>query len=141
MRTIAVLGAGSWGTALAVHLGRLGHDVRLWARDVQVAADISTRRANAIYLPDVSLPEAVIVTASIPEALSDCDLVVSAIPSHGCRAVMREAAPCLQPHATVISAFVPGQEETAEAGECWIAEKIGDGVIGCQTRSVRDLGA
>ncbi len=99
MRTIAVLGAGSWGTALAVHLGRVGHDVRLWARDVQVAADISTRRANAIYLPDVSLPETVLVTASIPEALSDTDLVVSAIPSHGCRAVMRQAA-ALSPAAT-----------------------------------------
>ena len=104
MRTIAILGAGSWGTALAVHLGRVGHDVRLWARDVQVAAEISTRRANAIYLPDVSLPETVLVTASLPEALSGTDLVVSAIPSHGCRAVMRQAAAHLQPHATIVSA-------------------------------------
>ena len=84
-----MLGAGSWGTALAVHLGRVGHDVRLWARDRAVAAEISARRANAIYLPDVSLPETVLVTASLAEALSGTDLVVSAIPSHGCRAVMR----------------------------------------------------
>ena len=125
MRTIAVLGAGSWGTALAVHLGRLGHDVRLWARDVQVAADISTRRANAIYLPDVSLPEAVIVTASIPEALSDCDLVVSAIPSHGCRAVMREAAPFLQPHATVVSATKGLESGTLLRMSEVIAEELG----------------
>jgi glycerol-3-phosphate dehydrogenase (NAD(P)+) len=104
VRTIAVLGAGSWGTALAVHLGRVGHDVRLWARDVQVAADISARRANAIYLPDVSLPDTVLVTASLEEALSDTELAVSAIPSHGCRAVMRQAAACLQPHATIVSA-------------------------------------
>jgi len=56
MQTIAVLGAGSWGTAIAVHLGRLGHRVHLWARDPRLAAEIETRRANAVYLPDVTLP-------------------------------------------------------------------------------------
>ena len=54
MRSIAVLGAGGWGTALAVHLGRLGHDVRLWARDPVLAADLCSRRANAVYLPGVT---------------------------------------------------------------------------------------
>ncbi len=127
MRTIAVLGAGSWGTALAVHLGRVGHDVRLWARDVQVAADISTRRANAIYLPDVSLPESVLVTASIPEALSDTDLVVSAIPSHGCRAVMRQAAPLLLPHATIVSATKGLESGTLLRMSEVIAEELGPG--------------
>ena len=125
MRTIAVLGAGSWGTALAVHLGRLGHDVRLWARDVQVAADISTRRANAIYLPDISLPETVIVTASIPEALSDIELVVFAVPSHGCRAVIRQAAPYLQPQATVVSATKGLESGTLLRISEVIAEELG----------------
>ena len=125
MRTIAVLGAGSWGTALAVHLGRVGHDVRLWARDVQVAADISTRRANAIYLPDVSLPETVVVTASIPEALSDTDLVVSAIPSHGCRAVMRQAAAFLQADATIVSATKGLENGTLLRISEVIAEELG----------------
>ena len=127
MRTIAVLGAGSWGTALAVHLGRVGHDVRLWARDVQVAADISTRRANAIYLPDVSLPESVLVTASIPEALSDTDLVVSAIPSHGCRAVMRQAAAFLLPDATIVSATKGLESGTLLRISEVIAEELGPG--------------
>jgi glycerol-3-phosphate dehydrogenase (NAD(P)+) len=127
VRTIAVLGAGSWGTALAVHLGRVGHDVRLWARDVQVAADISTRRANAIYLPDVSLPESVLVTASIPEALSDTDLVVSAIPSHGCRAVMRQAAAFLQPDATIVSATKGLESGTLLRISEVIAEELGPG--------------
>jgi glycerol-3-phosphate dehydrogenase (NAD(P)+) len=125
VRTIAVLGAGSWGTALAVHLGRVGHDVRLWARDVQVAADISTRRANAIYLPDVSLPETVIVTASIPEALSDTDLVVSAIPSHGCRAAMRQAAAFLQADATIVSATKGLESGTLLRMSEVIAEELG----------------
>ena len=125
MRTIAVLGAGSWGTALAVHLGRVGHEVRLWARDVQVAADISSRRANAIYLPDVSLPETVVVTALIPEALSDTDLVVSAIPSHGCRTVMRQAAAYLRPHATIVSATKGLESGTLLRMSEVIAEELG----------------
>jgi glycerol-3-phosphate dehydrogenase (NAD(P)+) len=127
VRTIAVLGAGSWGTALAVHLGRVGHDVRLWARDVQVAADISTRRANAIYLPDVTLPETVIVTASIPEALSDTDLVVSAIPSHGCRAAMRQAAAFLRGDATIVSATKGLESGTFLRMSEVIAEELGPG--------------
>ena len=56
MRAVTVLGAGSWGTALAVHLARVGHDVRLWARDQSLVDDMAVRRANAVYLPDVALP-------------------------------------------------------------------------------------
>jgi glycerol-3-phosphate dehydrogenase (NAD(P)+) len=102
-RTVAVLGAGSWGTALAVHLARIGHEVRLWARDSQLASDISAKRRNPTYLPDVVLPENVIVAASLERILDDVSLVVSAIPSHGCRAVMRAAAPHLRPDAIVVS--------------------------------------
>ena len=66
MRTVTVLGAGSWGTALAVHLGRVGHDVRLWARDRALVDDMAARRANAVYLPDVPLPDSVVVTDTVP---------------------------------------------------------------------------
>ena len=103
-RTVAVLGAGSWGTALAVHLGRGGHDVRLWARDPALVDDIRARRHNAVYLPDVAFPTTVAVTNALDEALRDTDLVVSAIPSHGCRAVMRAAAPDMHQRATIVSA-------------------------------------
>jgi len=104
MRSVAVLGAGSWGTALAVHLGRIGHDVRLWARDPALAEEIARRRANPDYLQDISLPDAVSVTAALERALTGTDLVVSAIPSHGCRAVMRAAAGHIAPRATIVSA-------------------------------------
>ena len=50
-----MLGAGSWGTALAVHLSGCGHDVRLWARDPALVAEMAERRANPTYLPDVTL--------------------------------------------------------------------------------------
>jgi glycerol-3-phosphate dehydrogenase (NAD(P)+) len=104
MPAIAVLGAGSWGTALAVHLGRVGHDVILWARDPTFAAEMIERRANAVYLPDVMLPQSVRVTAALDTALAGTEIVVSAVPSHGVRAVMRAAAPHLHPHVTVVSA-------------------------------------
>jgi glycerol-3-phosphate dehydrogenase (NAD(P)+) len=104
MRTVTVLGAGSWGTALAVHLGRIGHDVRLWARDRALVEDMIAHRANAVYLPDVRLPDSVSVTDALPDALADAELVVAAIPSHGCRAVVHHAAPYLAERAVIVSA-------------------------------------
>jgi glycerol-3-phosphate dehydrogenase (NAD(P)+) len=104
MRNVTVLGAGSWGTALAVHLGRIGHDVRLWARDAALVDDMAARRANAVYLPDITLPASVSVTADLHAAVEDAALVVQAIPSHGCRDLIRRAAPFLSPRAVIVSA-------------------------------------
>src|SRR5207237_9042520 len=81
--TVAVLGAGSWGTALAVHLGRLGHDVRLWARDRSFADEMVSRRAHAGYLPDVVFPDSVAMTASIAPAVDRRGVVISAVPVSG----------------------------------------------------------
>jgi glycerol-3-phosphate dehydrogenase (NAD(P)+) len=127
MRRVAVLGSGSWGTALAVHLGRIGHEVRLWARDAALAAEIAERRANAVYLPDTLLPDSVLVTESIAEALLDTELIVSAIPSHGCRAVMRMAAPYVSPRATIVSATKGLESETLLRMSEVIAEELGSG--------------
>jgi glycerol-3-phosphate dehydrogenase (NAD(P)+) len=104
MKTIGVLGAGSWGTALATHVGRIGHDVRLWARDATLAREIHARRANAVYLPDVELPSAVVVTHSLDDALAGAEIVVVAVPSHGCRTVIAAAAPFIQRDAVIVSA-------------------------------------
>lgn len=127
MQTIAVLGAGSWGTALAVHLGRIGHQVRLWARDDRLAAEIASRRANAVYLPDVSLPDAVDVTGSLASALTGIDLVVTAVPSHGCRAVVRAATPHLRPQATLVSATKGLEAGTLMRMSEVIGEELGYG--------------
>jgi glycerol-3-phosphate dehydrogenase (NAD(P)+) len=104
MKSIAVLGAGSWGTSLAVHLARVGHDVSLWARDRSLVEDMQTRRANAVYLPDVALPPRIAVTDDVAAALDAAHLIVSAIPSHGCRAVIQQAAPCAAADAVFVSA-------------------------------------
>ena len=102
--TVAVLGAGSWGTALAVHLGRIGHEVRIWARDPALADDMAARRANAVYLPDVTFPDSVAVTSSIDHAVKGVPLVICAVPSHGVRAVVRLATSHLIDRAIVVSA-------------------------------------
>jgi glycerol-3-phosphate dehydrogenase (NAD(P)+) len=103
-RRVAVLGAGSWGTALAVHLARVGHEVRLWAREPATVRDIATRRANAVYLPDVLLAPTVAPTERLQDAVADTGLVVLAVPSHGCRAVISGVAPHLAPGAVIVSA-------------------------------------
>jgi glycerol-3-phosphate dehydrogenase (NAD(P)+) len=101
--TIAVLGAGSWGTALSVHLARIGHQVTLWARDEALVEDMRGGRANPRYLPDFELPDAVTPTSDIAAAVGRASLVVMAVPSHGLRAVMQQAVGALRPDAILIS--------------------------------------
>jgi glycerol-3-phosphate dehydrogenase (NAD(P)+) len=127
MRAVAVLGAGSWGTALAVHLARVGHDVRLWARDRALAEEMTARRANAVYLPDVSLPETVSVTHALSEALRDAELVVSAMPSHGCRSVIHLAAPSIASGAVIVSATKGLEAESLLRMSEVIAQEAGPG--------------
>jgi glycerol-3-phosphate dehydrogenase (NAD(P)+) len=107
---ITVIGAGSWGTSLGVHLARIGHDVRLWGRDATLVADMSVRRANAVYLPDVPFPPRLRPTASISAALDGATVIVVAVPSHGLRRVLADAGPQLPTDALVVST-VKGLEE------------------------------
>ncbi len=100
----AVLGAGGWGTALSIHLGRPGRSVSLWGRDPVLIDEIACRRANPTYLPDVRLPPQVRPCTDLQEALSRARHVVIAVPSHGLRAVVRAAAPHLPADAVIVSA-------------------------------------
>jgi glycerol-3-phosphate dehydrogenase (NAD(P)+) len=104
MSRMAILGAGSWGTALAVHLAREGRRVRLWARDEALVAGMVATAANPRYLADVPLPAGVVATSSLGTALEGAEFVVVAVPSHGLRAVIRAAAPLIPPNAVVVSA-------------------------------------
>jgi len=100
----AVLGAGSWGTALAIHLGSLGHDVALWGRDQSLLRAMAERRANPTYLPDVTFPAPVRPTPSLSSALGGARHVIVAVPSHGLRAVLQAAGPQVPPGAILVSA-------------------------------------
>jgi glycerol-3-phosphate dehydrogenase (NAD(P)+) len=104
MSRIAVLGAGSWGTALAVHLAREERWVHLWARDEALVAAMAAGAANPRYLDDVRLPPGIVATSSLGVALDGAEFVVFAVPSHGLRAVIRAAAPLIPPQAVVVSA-------------------------------------
>ena len=88
MSAIAVLGAGSFGTTLAVHAASLADRVVLWARRPELAAELAARCENALYLPGIRLPAAVEPTADLAAA-ADCRLVLVAIPSHGFRDALR----------------------------------------------------
>jgi glycerol-3-phosphate dehydrogenase (NAD(P)+) len=107
---IAVLGSGSWGTALAVHLAGTGHDVRLWARDASLASAMASSRENATYLPGITLPASLSPTSDLAAALEDVHFVVFAVPSHGLRDVAKKARTYLTPHSTIVSA-TKGLEE------------------------------
>lgn len=109
---IAILGAGSWGTALAVHLARIGHEVRVWSIESPVVEDMRTRRANAVYLPGVLLPTAVSATMDLGEALAGAALVVVAVPSHAVRIVARHAVGLLHPGATIVSVAKGLEQDT-----------------------------
>jgi len=107
---IGVLGSGSWGTALAIHLARTGHDVRLWARDAALAAVMSERRENPVYLAGARLPDSLLPTANMAAALNDTQFVLVAVPSHGVRDVARLAASEVPQGCTLVSA-TKGLEE------------------------------
>ncbi len=109
-RTVAVIGAGSWGTALSIHLARAGHHVRLWARDQGLVAEMTARRQNAVYLPEFGLPDTLRPLGSMREAVEGVRLVVMAVPSHGMRAVLQQAAPYVTANTIVVSA-TKGLEE------------------------------
>lgn len=87
MRTVTVLGGGSWGTALALQLARVGHSVRLWARDATFVAELAAARENRTYMPGVPLPDSIRPTASLGDACADSEMLVVVCPSKGVRAL------------------------------------------------------
>ena len=82
MSTIGVLGAGSWGTTLALHLERQGHTVRLWEFDAARAREVAATRLSLPFLPEHPLPATIRVTASLEEALDAAPIAVIVVPSH-----------------------------------------------------------
>lgn len=108
----AVIGAGSWGTALAVHCARSGHPVRLWGRDGEQIAAMKRDRVNQRYLAGVELPASLHPVADAAEALADAELVVSAVPSRHTRSVWEQMAGAVSGGVHLISATKGIEEGT-----------------------------
>ena len=90
---IAVLGAGSWGTALAALMARHGHAVTLWGRDAAISVAIDQRHENPRYLPGIPLPDNLSATTDMAAALATADLVLVVVPSHAFTETLRTLAP------------------------------------------------
>lgn len=108
---VAVIGAGSFGTCLAMLCAR-ENDVTIWARDPAVANAINSERHNPRYLSDVEIPQSVRATADLAEALADRELVICAVPSHGLRGVMAAAGEHIADGAILVSTVKGIEHET-----------------------------
>lgn len=109
--TLAVLGAGSWGTALAALAARNGVPTRLWGRDADALAAMAATHRNARYLPDLELPAELDYESDLARALRGADVVLIVVPSHAFAAMLDEIAPLLEPDASITWAtkgFEPG---------------------------------
>ncbi|MCK5235558.1 MAG: NAD(P)-dependent glycerol-3-phosphate dehydrogenase [Deltaproteobacteria bacterium] len=104
MEKITVLGGGSWGTALADHLGRCGNKVSMWLREEDVAEGINSKKENEVFLPGFKLSDNLSATTSLEDSLKGCGFILSVIPSQYVRSVMAEAKEYIEDNAFIVSA-------------------------------------
>lgn len=102
--SIAVIGAGSWGTALASVIADNGHKVKLWVRNPETADEINSRHTNHKYLPDIVLSEAIKAENNLAEVVAGKKIVFLVTPSHAMRTMVKQMAPYLEPDVLLIHA-------------------------------------
>jgi glycerol-3-phosphate dehydrogenase (NAD(P)+) len=111
MSEIAVIGAGAWGTGIAIVLGRKGrHQVRLWAHETEVRESITRHRINEQFLPGCRIPDSVVASNDLATVLNGAQIVVSVMPSQHCRALFERMRPMIQAQTLIVSA-TKGLEE------------------------------
>lgn len=119
---IAVIGAGSWATALAVLLAKKGCRVKMWSRRPDLAREINETRENSRYLPGVPVPPGIIAGVAMMEVLDRAEAVVFGVPSHAFREVARRALPLL-PDGAILINVAKGIEENSL---CRLSQAFGD---------------
>ncbi len=113
MSRIAVLGAGAWGTALAISLARRGgHEVVLWSHSPALAETIRETRRNLTYLPEAPIPDGIEVTSDLPEAIFEADMLLCVTPSQNLRETVGHIAPLLTRKQVILSASKGIEEGT-----------------------------
>jgi glycerol-3-phosphate dehydrogenase (NAD(P)+) len=125
MTRVALIGAGSWGTAVAAIVAGNVPTV-LWARRPELAAAIDSEHENADYLRDIPLPAELRATADLAQACDAADVVVFAVPSHGLRAVLAEARPHVGAQAAIVSLAKGIEQGTLRRMTEVIAEELAD---------------
>ena len=123
---LAVLGAGSWGTALAIQFARAGHPTRLWGRDIAQQTVMASERRNARYLPDAPFPDRLSVARNLDEALRGAGEILIAVPSHALRKLLKEIAPRLGEHVRLAWATKGFELETGLLPHQVAREILGD---------------
>jgi glycerol-3-phosphate dehydrogenase (NAD(P)+) len=111
---IAIIGAGSWGTALGIIAGRAGHRVRLWSRNKELVEAINERHVNHVYLAAHEIPLGVAATNELSEALGDAEVVLLAAPSHATRELLARMLPRLRSEMLFVSATKGIEIETGQ---------------------------
>lgn len=129
MTCVAVLGAGSWGTALAKHLAQKGCATRLWARSHDLAEQIRRTRKNPSYLQSVRLPDPLIATSQLDEALEGAEVVIFVVPSHGLRDLARRTASLLPRRAAIVSATKGIENESLMLMTQVLADELGSEIV------------
>lgn len=109
MKSIAVIGSGNWGTALAIIAGQTGNKVYLWARNPEIVESINLRGFNCRYLSEAKLPATVRATADLGEAVAEAEVIILATPSHALRSVV-EGMPALASRGSTIVSATKGIE-------------------------------
>ena len=124
--TVAILGAGSWGTALALHLARLGHEVTLWARTSAFAAELARARENTVYLPGLAFPPNLRPVGELGEACGSAEMVVWVCPSSAVRGLAQAVRPCIHGRPLIVSAAKGVEQETRMTMSAVLAEVLGE---------------
>ncbi len=122
---IAVLGAGSWGTALANHLALASHEVTLWARRQELTEKIRKTRINDEYLPGIVCPDSLKISSDMEETLFDAELVLTVTPTQTLRETLQKAAPYIQKEAILVSASKGIENNTLKRCDEIIEEVVG----------------
>ncbi|MEX1135709.1 MAG: NAD(P)H-dependent glycerol-3-phosphate dehydrogenase [Balneolales bacterium] len=109
---VTVIGAGSWGTALAMVLAQAGNEVKIWARETPIVKNINNSHKNGVYLPGITLPASIKAHGSLKEALPGAEIVVFATPSHTVRNLAERAKPCLSGSEVIVNVAKGIENET-----------------------------